>query len=144
MRLQSLLDILSWFQTWEDNVNKQDNISNSIKSKMLLTAECRADLCSCIVGFVAMCKKRLKKHPGWSINPSRMNSDVIENNFSQQRSLHNGPSSNPNLAAYISSQQSIVLGQSTVSKKGKFWWEQWSFPFQFYNAWPIDAIPKTY
>ena len=142
VRLQSLLDILSWFQIWEDNVNKQDNISNSIKSKMLLTAECRADLCSCIVGFVAMCKKRLKKHPGCSINPSRMNSDVIENNFSQQRSLHNGPSSNPNLAAYISSQQSIVLGQSTVSKKANSGGSNGASPFSFTTPGPLMKSRK--
>jgi hypothetical protein len=140
-RLQALSKILSWFQAWNDTVQKQ-SIPNKEKSKMLFTQECRDDFCSCIMGFIAMCQRRLKKHPGWSINPARINSDVIENNFSQQRSLHNGPSSNPNLASYISSQQSIILGQTTISKKSNTGGRSGASPYSFTTPGPLVKSRK--
>jgi hypothetical protein len=77
----------------------------------------RQDLASCIIGFEEVCFRHFKQFPGCTLVPSRMNSDVLENVFSQQRGLHNGANTNPNLITYMKTNNSITLGQATVSKK---------------------------
>jgi hypothetical protein len=44
------------------------------------------------------------------IIPSRVNSDVIENLFCQERSLHNGANTNPTFLGYCRTINSIILG----------------------------------
>lgn len=49
--------------------------------------------------------------------PSRVNSDIIENIFCQQRALYHGANTNPNYNQYRTGITSIILGQTTTSKK---------------------------
>jgi hypothetical protein len=63
-------------------------------------------------------------------------SDVVENEFNQQRSTYNGANTNPNALQYRRSLNSIIIGQSDISKKGnaslnKFCSAQ---PFNFSSA----------
>jgi hypothetical protein len=46
-----------------------------------------------------------------------VNSDVVENVFSQQRGLHNGANTNPSYLTYSRSINTIVLGETPISKK---------------------------
>lgn len=59
---------------------------------------------------------KLKKQSA-SIIPCRLNSDVIENIFCQQRTLHNGANTNPTYLGYCYSMNSVILGQATISRK---------------------------
>lgn len=91
-RLQQNRDVLSWFKRWEHE-NKSNNEVTE-KEKSLLSFQCREDIVSLLVGFDEFSREKLQKSGG-SIIPNRINSDVIENVFSQQRGLHNGNNSNP-------------------------------------------------
>jgi len=51
------------------------------------------------------------------IVPGRLNSDIIENIFCQQRSLYHGPTTNPTYNSYRTGINSVILGQSLVSRK---------------------------
>ncbi|CAG2206495.1 unnamed protein product [Mytilus edulis] len=59
---------------------------------------------------------RLKNNNA-SVIPSRLNSDVIENVFCQQRTLHSGANTNPTYLGYCHAMNSVILGQTTVSRK---------------------------
>jgi hypothetical protein len=114
-RLKELKQAHLWFLTWESAVLGDNN--NSVeRNKRLISDKSRYDLASCIVGFNELCKQCLLDLPGASIVPSRLNSDVLENEFSQQRGLHNGADTNPNYATYQKTVNNIILGQATVSK----------------------------
>ncbi|KAJ8316526.1 hypothetical protein KUTeg_005933 [Tegillarca granosa] len=52
-----------------------------------------------------------------SVIPSRLNNDVVENTFCQQRTLHNGANTNPTYFGYCHSMNSIIVGQTNVSRK---------------------------
>ena len=51
------------------------------------------------------------------IVPAGLNSDIIENIFGQQRSLYHGPTTNPTYNSYRTGINSVVLGQSVISRK---------------------------
>lgn len=59
---------------------------------------------------------KLKKQSA-SIIPCRLNSDIIENIFCQQRNLHNVANTNPTYLGYCYSINSVILGQETISRK---------------------------
>lgn len=59
---------------------------------------------------------KLKKQSA-SIIPCRLNSDVVENVFGQQRTLHNGANTNPTHLGYCYSMNSVILGRATISRK---------------------------
>lgn len=50
--------------------------------------------------------------------PSRFHSDIIENNFCQVRWLSNGNTTNPTYSVFHATMNSIILGQSSVSRRG--------------------------
>ena len=52
-----------------------------------------------------------------SIIASRVNSDVVENMFCQQRTFHNEANTNLTYLGYFNTVNSVILGQHTVSKK---------------------------
>ncbi|KAJ8310272.1 hypothetical protein KUTeg_012137 [Tegillarca granosa] len=84
--------------------------------KSLLTMETREDLDYMYFGFMSivdLCTNELNIE----LVPSRVNSDIIENIFCQERSLYHGANSNPNYNEYRAGINSIILGQSTISKK---------------------------
>ena len=84
MRLANLSQVLQWFHTWEDEIMKAYGTPKE-RNKHLMTEEARQDLDSCIVGLQQLVILYQAKFPGASIILSRINSDVIENHFCQQR-----------------------------------------------------------
>jgi hypothetical protein len=85
IRLNQLRDVLAWFKAWETGIVAKDGLTSADKNKMLMSEETRDDLESTIVGFEELCTLHLTDCPGAAIIPSRLNSDVIENQFCQQR-----------------------------------------------------------
>lgn len=118
-RLENLQSVLHWFQSWEDNIMQNIDIDKKIKSSCLMTSECRQDIKFLLVSFMKVCEKRLKKFPGWGMIPSRFNTDLVENHFCQERGLHNGNMTHPNLATYSRTVNSIIIGQSSKSRAKK-------------------------
>lgn len=108
-RLSSLQNTLNWFVNWRKAVP-----ANNFFSK-----ECADDFESVLVSFPQVCKLHLKDFPQSCVVPSRFNSDIVENFFCQQRGLHNGNKTNPNYRDYCSTVNSIVLGQSLISRGRK-------------------------
>ena len=114
-RLHNLNESLRWFNDWENHIMNRSDLAATEKGKMLMSQQTREDLNSCIVGFTKLCKDTMKsdKH---SIVPARINSDVIENVFCQQRGIINGANTNPTFYQYSKNVNSIILGQNTISK----------------------------
>ncbi|CAC5415159.1 unnamed protein product [Mytilus coruscus] len=113
-RLKDNRDAMDWFVHWENSVKNNATIKN--KEKCLISHQTRQDIISAVLGFEELCLYKLKKSNA-SIIPNRINSDVIENIFCQQRTLHNGANSNPTYLGYCHSINSVILGQASVSKK---------------------------
>ena len=114
-RLSALLNIHTWFKEWEvDIVDKFPKYSEA--NRRLISKECREDISSLILGFYAICQKRLLD-THFSIIPCRINSDPIENLFCQQRATYHGSSDNPNVQSYQGGLISVIFGHNTVSRK---------------------------
>ena len=113
-RLKQNREAMDFFVTWEKEIKENDNIKN--KEHCLISHQTRQDIVSSILGFEELCKQHFRKSNG-SIIPSRVNSDVIENIFCQQRTLHNGANTNPTYLGYCYSLNSVILGQSVISRK---------------------------
>ncbi|CAC5396938.1 unnamed protein product [Mytilus coruscus] len=113
-RLKDNRDAMDWFVHWENSVKNNATIKN--KEKCLISHQTRQDIISAVLGFEELCLYKLKKSNA-SIIPNRINSEVIENIFCQQRTLHNGANSNPTYLGYCHSINSVILGQASVSKK---------------------------
>ncbi|XP_070184988.1 uncharacterized protein [Littorina saxatilis] len=116
-RLRRNREALCWFQTWENETLKDETLTSTEKSRRLLSSQCREDLTSCLIGFHELCDSYLQDFPSSWVVPCRINSDIVENTFCQQRGLHNGAASNPNYATYRKTMNSIILGQHSLSKK---------------------------
>jgi hypothetical protein len=93
-------------------VKSHEKIRN--KEKCLISHQTRQDIISAILGFEELCTYKLKKSNA-SIIPNRVNSDVIENIFCQQRTMHNGANANPTYLGYCHTMNSVILGQASVS-----------------------------
>jgi hypothetical protein len=113
-RLKENDDALKWFIKWERSVKYDDGIRN--KEKHMISHQTREDIISSVMGFQELCNYKLKMSNA-SIIPSRINSDVIENMFCQQRTLHNGANTNPTYLGYCNSVNSVILGQTSISRK---------------------------
>ena len=113
-RLKQNSDAINWFINWENKVKRNTNIKN--KEKYLISHQTREDIISSVKGFEELCIYKLKKSNS-SIIPSRVNSDIIENMFCQQRTLHNGANTNPNYLGYYNSVSPVILGQISISRK---------------------------
>ena len=111
-RLKSLETILSFFNSWETQVQSSKAYTSK---KNLMTEETRDDLNSSVSGFLSLCRIHVKS--GNSINPGYLNSDLVENFFCQQRGIRNGLNTNPTLAQYGPSKTAIILGQQSISNK---------------------------
>ena len=111
-KFEKLRNIINFFNTWEETVDKSVMLVNS---KNLITRESREDINSSLMGFISLCEIMLKN--GNSINPGYMNSDLVENLFGQQRGIRNGANTNPTLAQYGPANTAIILGQCSVSNK---------------------------
>ena len=117
-RIVELSSVLQFFKSWETWVLSQTHKTTKEKSQMLLTSQTMEDLYSCLIGFVELVKKVATEYPGSSVVPSNINSDAIENHFCQQRCLCHGANTNPTYSQYAKAQNSIILLQPAVSKKG--------------------------
>ena len=60
---------------------------------------------------------RLDKYPGSQVIPGLMNSDVVENLFSSQRSRCHGANTNPNALMYSKAINTIIQTSSVQSDK---------------------------
>lgn len=113
-RLIKLRISYNWFKSWENEVCQNETASKRYKS--LLTMETREDLDFMyhgIMSLISFCIEELHAE----IVPARLNSDIIENIFCQQRSLYHGPTTNPTYNSYRTGINSVVLGQSVISRK---------------------------
>ena len=105
--------VLDWFRTWENEVKSNEVENKEKKQQQLISFQTRQDIASLLIGFDELCSEKFNTSFG-SITPSRINSDAIENPFSQQRGLHNGANTNPN---YLTFSQCFNLGQTSISRK---------------------------
>jgi hypothetical protein len=76
-------------------------------------------------------------YPNMSIYPSRINSDPVENHFCQKRRVYNGNMTNPIYATYQKSNNSIILGQTSVSKKSNAGEKTGAISFAFERPGPV-------
>ncbi|CAG2197895.1 unnamed protein product [Mytilus edulis] len=72
-KFEKLRNIINFFNTWEETVDKSVMLVNS---KNLITRETREDINSSLMGFISLCEIMLKN--GNSINPGYMNSDLVK------------------------------------------------------------------
>jgi hypothetical protein len=105
-RLLQLSSSLNFFTQWE----------NESSSRQLMSPETREDLKILLRGFQTL-SQHVIKDLKYIIKPGYINSDIIENIFSQQRGLHHGAGSNPNYLQYCYATNSITLCQRLVSRK---------------------------
>lgn len=134
-RLKDNKKVLTWFQEWEKEVS---NMTVKAKEKKLISAQCREDIASLIIGFEEICQIRLAKVDA-TLVPARINSDPIENFFCQQRAKHHGSNDNPSYHAYLTGINSIILGQATVSNKANAR-KSAAQPYHFQSAGPL--VPR--
>ena len=117
VRMDKIQAALTWFLEWEQTILSDSDLTAPQRNRKLMSDKTRDDLASCVHGFQELCLMWLKKFPDNSLYQHRINSDVLENSFCQQRGLHNGANTNPNLLTYSKTNNSITLGQATISKK---------------------------
>jgi len=113
-RLKKLEQVKLWFESWEKTVCKE---KGSTGNKQLMSWETREDISFVIVGFMSICQRRLSQ--GHPVLPSRINSDLIENFFCQQRTQRHGSNQNPTYNEYCKAVNSTVLGHCSRSRARK-------------------------
>ena len=113
-RLTKLKAIAEYFKEWDIEI-ESSTATVQEKKRGRFTKETREDIDSMITGFTNLCKIVIER--GSSLVPAIINSDVVENFFCQQRGVCNGLNSNPTYAQYMSSCNSIILTQGSVSRK---------------------------
>jgi len=114
VRLEQNQKVLKWFKDWEASIISNSEIKD--KENHMISHQTRSDICSLLIGFNEMCIDKLKDNSS-SIVPNRINSDVIENVFCQQRGLYNGNNSNPTYLNYCNTMNAVILGQGSISRK---------------------------
>ncbi|XP_071111146.1 uncharacterized protein [Haliotis cracherodii] len=106
IRLHQLRTILQWFRKWEESETRQH----------LMSWETREDVEFLLSGFCKLAHVATQDLK-ITLTPLYINSDIVENHFSQQRGLYHGSGANPNYNQYRTATNSIILGQSTISNK---------------------------
>ena len=106
-RILKLQRALQYFRNWRLNV---------ITSKEFLSDKTWFDLQSMILGFISLVKSKLTRFPGSCIKPAIVNQDVVENHFCRLRGA-NGQNHNPVYQMVQGTQNSIIFGQTTISRK---------------------------
>ena len=106
-RLQTLRSTLSYFSDWKKNASKSEEF---ISSKLWF------DLQAMTLGLESLVKVKLSRFPGTAIKPAVINQDVVENHFCQLRAA-NGQNENPTYLLTQATQNAIIFGQRTISKK---------------------------
>ncbi|MES9902010.1 MAG: hypothetical protein ABW168_04915 [Sedimenticola sp.] len=116
-RIKELQEVSDWFLDWTKSVENSNDIHKKHRANKLMSYQCHEDIQSCLIGFIELCQVNLNSSNQIFVTPGLVNSDVVENNFNQQRSTYNGANSNPNALQYRRTLNSIILGQNTVSTK---------------------------
>lgn len=106
-RLQNLRASLCFFTEWKQQVTRGDQF---ISEKLWF------DVQSMILGFISIIQTKLTRFPGSVIKPAIVNQDVVENHFSQLRGA-NGQNNNPSYQMTQSTQNSVIFGQTAISRK---------------------------
>ena len=107
-RLNKLNSFYNWMRHWADE--SQSHSNHFISSKLWF------DLQSMCLGFQSLVHYKLTEFPSSVIKPAIVNQDCVENHFCQIRSC-NGQNNNPTFLQQQSTQNSIRLGQTTISSK---------------------------
>ncbi|CAG2207258.1 unnamed protein product [Mytilus edulis] len=114
-RLRLFSEAYNWFKSWEkSNVGSTDDEHKRYKT--LMTMETREDLDFLYLGFMSLTHIMITELKS-ELTPARINSDIVENIFCQERSLYHGANTNPNYNEYRTGINSIILGQATTSRK---------------------------
>ena len=74
-RLKLLRKVLDYFESWEEDCKKRKQAS-----KELMSAQCREDLASLILGTIMLCDHHIEAN-SQVIVPARLNSDIVENTY---------------------------------------------------------------
>ena len=141
-RLNELSEVLEWFVKWEKHIKSCSELREKEKRACLMSSESSFDLQSCIIGFIQLVDLHLQETSKVPIIPGELNSDIIENNFCQQRALYNGANANPDYYQYAKTQNAIVLGQSLLSNKSNTGGREPAHPFNFTTPKPLNVRPK--
>ena len=92
--------VLEWLKAWRTSVSNRLDLKASDRNKLFLSDKTMSDVSSTIVGFREFCKQAFKNHPGCSVAAHRINNNIVENVFCQQRGL-NGQNYNPTYGQLI-------------------------------------------
>jgi hypothetical protein len=114
-RLSKLREVGAWFQEWDDAVKAEEALTN----RALPTRESLDDTQSMVQGFLSLCEQHFCLPDAISIVSARLNSDICENFFCQQRSLHHGANDHPTQHMYSSTINTIILTKSVGSLSTK-------------------------
>ena len=106
-RFLKLQRALQYFRNWK---------LNTTTSKEFISDKSWFDMQSMILGFISLVKTKLGRFPGSFIKPAIVNQDVVENHFCQLRGA-NGQNDNPTYQMVQGTQNSVIFGQMTISKK---------------------------
>lgn len=114
-RLECLKACSAWLDQWESEVKLAPGTASD-RSKMIISAKTMFDVRSMISGFCAIVREVVSRSPGSQIMAWRVNTNLVENIFCQQRGYH-GQNDNPKYGQYASGMNSILLGQKTSTVK---------------------------
>lgn len=117
-RFKILKDAFEWFQDWEKEIAELKAAGVNTEKK-LISPKCLEGMENMLLVFKEICVIHLNRFPRGYVVPSRINSDIVENHFCQQRGLYNGSSTNPTYMNYCSTINYVVLGQSLKSRRRK-------------------------
>ena len=106
-RIRELNHALQFFTEWQQQCTS---------GKEFVSSKLWFDLQSMVIGFTSMVRTKLARFPEAVIKPAIVNQDIVENHFSQLRGA-NGQNENPTYQLTQGTQNSVIFGQSTISKK---------------------------
>ena len=110
IRLLHLREALQFFSEWYEETLPTKSKKEFISDKLWF------DLISMILGFCRLARIKLQRLPGSVVKPCIMNQDVVENHFCQLRAA-NGQNENPTYALAETTQNSVIFGPTTISRK---------------------------
>lgn len=114
-RMGQLEQVATWFMSWEDEVGKS-TLSGKEQKAALMSRETRDDTMSLLLGVQELVKNHFTKSC-LSLTLGRLNSDIVENFFCQQRAMCHGSNDNPTHFQYSYAINTIILSQAPISKK---------------------------
>ena len=106
-RIRELNHGLQFFTEWQQQCTS---------GKAFVSSKLWFDLQSMVIGLTSMVRTKLTRFPEAVIKPAIVNQDIVENHFLQLRG-DNGQNENPTYQLTQGTQNSVIFGQPTVSKK---------------------------